>query len=596
MSTVNEKIAKLREVMKERNIFAYYIPSSDFHESEYVGSYFKSREFVSGFTGSAGLVVVTQEEAILWTDGRYFIQAEQEIEGTELVLFRQGEKDVKTPKKYLEKVMPNGSKLGFDGRVINAKEGLDFEKVLSKKEVTISYNEDLVDLIWENRPELPKEKSFLLDVKYAGKSTSEKLVELRKEMKKKKSTSHILTTLDDIAWLYNFRGRDIKFSPVTLAYSVITESEAVLFVDKSKLSEEICAEFAKDNVEVKAYNDIYEYVKNIEGAVLVDLERMNYAIYKNLPKDVTKVKAQNPTILSKAIKNSVEIENIRNSHLKDGVACTKFMIWLKQNIGKTTITEITAAQKMEELRKEQDLFIEPSFNTISAYKDHAAMMHYSATEQNQYTLEPEHLYLIDSGGQYFDGTTDITRTIALGEVDEEIKKHFTAVVRGMLTLSNARFLHGVRGLNLDILARKPLWDMMLDYRCGTGHGIGFLLNVHEAPNGFRWKIVPERNDSCELEVGMVTTNEPGVYVGGSHGIRIENELIVQELENNEYGQFLHFETVTFAPIDLDAINPKYMNEEEKQMLNNYHKQVFEKISPFLSSEEQEILKGYTKEI
>ncbi len=591
-----ERLKKLRNLMRERNIQAYYIPSSDYHESEYVDNHFKAREFMSGFTGSAGTLVVTQDDAGLWTDGRYFIQAEKELQDTTITLFRMAEEGVPTIEEYLKNAMPQDSKLGFDGRVVGVKVGMEFQKVLSEKNIEIVYNEDLVDLIWNDRPAMPQGKAFLLELKFAGKSVTEKLADLRKTMAEKKVSNHIITTLDDIAWIFNLRGSDIVHFPVNLAYAVITTNDAFLFIDENKISKEDKLKLNADNVTLKPYNDIYEFVKVLEGEVLIDPVKINYAIYNNLKSDIRKVQEPNPAVLCKAIKNEIELENTRNSHLRDGVACTKFMYWLKNNISTMKITEIDAADKMQSFRKEQENYIEDSFTAISAYRENAAMMHYRATEENHKILEAEQLYLLDSGGQYFDGTTDITRTIALGPVDEEIKRHYTAVARGMLTLSNAKFLHGVRGLNLDILARTPIWDLDIDYKCGTGHGIGYVLNVHEAPNGIRWKIVPERNDSCILEAGMITTNEPGIYIEGSHGIRIENELITREGVKNEHGQFMYFETITFTPIDLDAIEPKYMTEKEKQYLNDYHKLVFEKISPFLTEEEVEWLKIYTRSI
>ncbi len=587
---------KFKQILKDKGIYAYLIPSADFHGSEYVAEHFREREFLSKFTGSAGTLIITQDEMGLWTDGRYYMQAEKQLEGTGIKLFKIGMDGVPTTIEYLVENMPKNSKLGFDGRIISMSDGLKLEEKLKKKNIEIIYEEDLVNQIWNNRPNLPNGNAYLLDLKYSGKSFSDKLNDLRKTMENEKVTSHIITTLDDIAWLFNIRGNDIKYSPVVICYVVVEKDKVILFIDETKLNKEIKDEFAKENVVYKSYNNIYNYVKNLGGAVLIDPSKINYSIYKNLPELTKKVKKQNPTVLSKAVKNSIEIENIRKSHLRDGVAVTKFIFWLKSNIGKIEITEISAARKMEEFRKAQKNFIEPSFETISAYGENAAMAHYSAKPDNCATLEAKGLYLIDSGGQYFDGTTDITRTIALGEVSPKVKQHFTAVLRGMLNLSNAKFLKGVRGINLDILARAPIWDLGLDYRHGTGHGIGFLLNVHEPPNGIRWKVVPERNDSCELDIGMLTSNEPGFYEEGSHGIRIENEIIVQELQKTEYGQFLHFETMTFVPIDLDAIEEKYMTSQEKTYLNNYHSMVLKKISPYLTEEEAIWLKNYTRKI
>ena len=595
---IKQRIENIRDLMKEKNIYAYIVPSSDYHQSEYVGDYFKSREFMSGFTGSAGILIISMDEAGLWTDGRYFIQAENELKDSGIKLFKMGEEGVPTIEEYLLEKLPKNSTLGFDGRVMSVKEGQSLANKLAFKGINIEYKYDLVNDIWEDRCSLPTEKAFLLGTEYSGESFSDKLSRIRAVMKEKKATTHILASLDDIAWLFNIRGRDVKSNPVVLSYAVITIDSVYLFIDKNKIGEDIRAELSKENVQIKGYEEVYEFIKNIDEneVVLIDTSKVNYAIYNNIPSNVQKIEERNPSILFKSIKNEIELKNIRNSHIKDGVAFTKFMYWLKSNIGKIEITEISATQKLEESRREQDKFIEPSFSTIAAYKDHAAMMHYSATEESNYKLEPRDLFLVDSGGQYFDGTTDITRTIALGPIPENVRKDFTNVVRGMIRLSKAKFLYGCRGYNLDILARGPLWEEGIDYKCGTGHGIGFVLNVHEGPNGFRWKVREDIDDTCILEEGMVTTNEPGVYVENSHGIRIENEIVVRKAEKNEYGQFMDFEVITFAPIDLDAIDESLILKDEKVYLNNYHKQVYDKISLYLNEEEKQWLKTYTREI
>ena len=595
---IKQRIENIRDLMKEKNIYAYIVPSSDYHQSEYVGDYFKSREFMSGFTGSAGTLIISMDEAGLWTDGRYFIQAENELKDSGIKLFKMGEEGVPTIEEYLLEKLPKNSTLGFDGRVMSVKEGQSLANKLAFKGINIEYKYDLVNDIWEDRCSLPTEKAFLLGTEYSGESFSDKLSRIRAVMKEKKATTHILASLDDIAWLFNIRGRDVKSNPVVLSYAVITIDSVYLFIDKNKIGKDIRAELSKENVQIKGYEEVYEFIKNIDEdeVVLIDTSKVNYAIYNNIPSNVQKIEERNPSILFKSIKNEIELKNIRNSHIKDGVAFTKFMYWLKNNIGKIEITEISATQKLEEFRREQDKFIEPSFSTIAAYKDHAAMMHYSATEESNYKLEPRDLFLVDSGGQYFDGTTDITRTIALGPIPENVRKDFTNVVRGMIRLSKAKFLYGCRGYNLDILARGPLWEEGIDYKCGTGHGIGFVLNVHEGPNGFRWKVREDIDDTCILEEGMVTTNEPGVYVENSHGIRIENEIVVRKAEKNEYGQFMDFEVITFAPIDLDAIDESLILKDEKVYLNNYHKQVYDKISPYLNEEEKQWLKTYTREI
>ena len=595
---IKQRIENIRDLMKEKNIYAYIVPSSDYHQSEYVGDYFKSREFMSGFTGSSGTLIISMDEAGLWTDGRYFIQAENELKDSGIKLFKMGEEGVPTIEEYLLEKLPKNSTLGFDGRVMSVKEGQSLANKLAFKGINIEYKYDLVNDIWEDRCSLPTEKAFLLGTEYSGESFSDKLSRIRAVMKEKKATTHILASLDDIAWLFNIRGRDVKSNPVVLSYAVITIDSVYLFIDKNKIGKDIRAELSKENVQIKGYEEVYEFIKNIDEneVVLIDTSKVNYAIYNNIPSNVQKIEERNPSILFKSIKNEKELKNIRNSHIKDGVAFTKFMYWLKNNIGKIEITEISATQKLEAFRREQDKFIEPSFSTIAAYKDHAAMMHYSATEESNYKLEPRDLFLVDSGGQYFDGTTDITRTIALGPIPENVRKDFTNVVRGMIRLSKAKFLYGCRGYNLDILARGPLWEEGIDYKCGTGHGIGFVLNVHEGPNGFRWKVREDIDDTCILEEGMVTTNEPGVYVENSHGIRIENEIVVRKAEKNEYGQFMDFEVITFAPIDLDAIDESLILKDEKVYLNNYHKQVYDKISPYLNEEEKQWLKTYTREI
>ncbi len=595
---IAERIAILRAEMKKRNIAMYIVPTSDFHESEYVGDYFKSRKYITGFTGSAGTAVISMTEAGLWTDGRYFIQAEKQLEGSPVKLFKMGEEEVPTVKEYIKKNLKEGECLGFDGRVINAADGSSYEKIAEEKNGSVYVTEDLVGLIWKERPSFPMNPVFILEEKYAGEGTENKLKRVREKMQEKKAQVHILTSLYDIAWLFNVRGGDIACVPVVMSFAAVTEKEAYWFVHEEVLNDKLKSYCKEHNISVRPYEDIYEYAKEVpeHEAALLDKNIVNYRICHSLKKEVSIVCESNPTELMKAIKNETELENIRNAHVKDGVAFTKFMYWLKTNIGKKKITEISASDYLEERRREQELFVDLSFDTISAYGANAAMMHYSATEESDTELKPEGFLLVDSGGHYLDGSTDITRTMALGTLTEEEKLHFTTVCRSNLNLAAAKFLYGCRGTNLDILSRGPLWNLGLDYKCGTGHGIGYLLNVHEGPNGFRWKIVPERNDSCVMEEGMVTTDEPGVYLEGKYGIRTENELICKKAEKNEYGQFMEFENITYAPIDLDAVIPEEMTGTERKLLNNYHKMVYGKISPYMTLEEKEWLKEYTRAI
>lgn len=594
---IKERLEKLRNIMKEEGIDFYLVPTADFHESEYVGEYFEVRKYLSGFTGSAGSLLVTRNKAMLWTDGRYFIQAERELAGTGIELMRMGEPNTKTIGVYIEDNIKQGEVLGFDGRVVNTTLGLKLKKIAEDRGAKISYSKDLVDTFWEDRKSLPKNKAFFLEEKYSGRSVASKLEFLREEIKKQDATATILTTLDDIAWLYNIRGGDIPCNPVVLSYSVVTEDRAYIFLNRSVLNERIEEEFEKNKVEVRDYAEIYNFVKKMtDKRIMFDFSKVNFAIYSNLGANIEKLNVKNPTMLEKAKKNKIEIENIKKGHIKDAVAVTKFIYWLKKNVGKLKITEVSAAKYLEDRRKEQEGYIEPSFETISAYNENAAMMHYSPSEDKEVALDARGLLLVDSGGQYYEGTTDITRTIVLGEVAPNIKVDYTLVLKGHLNLQNAKFLYGCTGHNLDILSREPLWKRGLDYRSGTGHGVGYLLNVHEAPNGFRWKIVPERNDSAVLEEGMITTDEPGIYVENSHGIRIENELLCKKWIENEYGQFMCFEPVTYVPIDKEAIDLDYLEKSDIEELNEYHRMVFKKISSYFVGEELEWLKEACKPI
>ena len=577
---------------------AYVFPSADNHQSEYVGEFFKSRAYVTGFTGSAGTAVITKDEAGLWTDGRYFLQAEHQLDGSGIKLFKMGNPGVPTVLQYIEAKMMNNGKLGFDGRLMAMQEGEEFVQGLAHKNVAIEYDYDIIDKVWEERPKLANEPVFLLPEKFSGESTASKLCRVRGTMKDAGASHHVITTLDDIAWLLNIRGNDVMYSPLVLCYAIVTMEKVELFIEESRLDANVKETLDRDGVMLRRYNDIYESVKELRSGdvVLIDPSRINYALYKNIPDQVKKIEEDNPTILFKAVKNPVELANIEKAHIKDGVAITKFMYWLKTNVSKSKITELSASEKLEEFRKQQDGYLWQSFAPICAFKEHAAMMHYSATPETDVELSEGHLFLMDTGGNYFEGTTDITRTIAFGDVSKELKTHFTAVARGMMNLARAKFLYGCKGYNLDILAREPMWNLDIDYKCGTGHGVGYLLNIHEGPSGFRWYIVPSKHETNTLEEGMVITDEPGIYIDGSHGIRLENELIVRKGVENEFGQFMHFDAVTYAPIDLDAIATEDLNRDEKLYLNSYHKLVYDKLAEYLSDEERAWLKLYTRNI
>lgn len=594
--SIQERLLNLRKQMKEKEIDIYVVPTADFHQTEYVGEYFKARKYITNFSGSAGTAVITADEAKLWVDGRYFIQAAKQIEGTTVEMMKMGEPGVPTIEEYLADTLKEGCNIGFDGRAVAMGDGLAYEKIAEKMNGKIIYDYDLIDAIWEDRPALSEEPAWILEQKYAGETTASKLTRIREFMKENDATVHVLTTLDDICWTLNMRGNDIEFFPLVLSYAVITMDQMHLYINEKKLGAEVKEQFAKDGVKLHPYNDIYEDVKKIARgeSALVDPARMNYALYRNLPDEVKKIEKQNPEVLFKAIKNPVEIENIRKAQIKDSVAHVKFMKWVKENVGKMKITEMSASDKLDEFRMEMGNFIRPSFEPISSYGEHCALMHYTSSPETDVELKEGSVFLTDTGAGFYEGSTDITRTYALGEIPDYMKEHFTLTLMGHLGLANARFLHGCTGLNLDIMARKPIWDKNLDFKCGTGHGMGYLLSIHESPAGFRWKY--RAGETAVLEEGMILTDEPGIYIEGSHGIRLENEILVQKGEANEYGQFMHFETITYIPMDLDAVKVEMLPEETRRQLNDYHKTVYEKVSPYLNDEEKEWLKKYTRAI
>ena len=594
--TVKERITALREVMAEKKIDAYLVPTDDFHASEYVGEYFKCRKYITGFTGSAGRAVIMQDMAGLWTDGRYFIQAAAQLEGTGVELFKMGEPDGPTVHQFLEEKLGEGMCLGFDGRTVSAEEADELTELLAKKGATLQTDSDLVGEIWEDRPALSCEPVMELDVKWAGESRADKCARIRKSMEEKGADGFVLTSLDDIAWLLNIRGGDVHCCPVVLSYLVMTKTEIRLFANEKAFSASILDALSKDGVTILPYDSIYEYVKTFEKdmTVLLCKKKANCRLVNSIPKEVTILDEANLTFLPKSIKNPVEVENERIAHIKDGVALTKFICWLKKNVGKIPMTELSAGEKLYSFRAQQENFIDNSFDPIISYGIHAAINHYSATPETDIAIEPGNFLLADTGGHYYEGTTDTTRTIVMGSVNDEQKKYFTAVLRGMLNLGNAKFRYGCTGVNLDYLARSPLWEMGQDFNHGTGHGVGYLLNIHEGPTGFRWKYRPGETEP--LAEGMIITDEPGIYIEGSHGIRLENELLTKKGTLNEYGQFMYFEAITLIPMDLDAINPDIMTAEDKKLLNDYHARVYEVISPYLNDEEKAWLEKYTRAI
>lgn len=592
----SKRITALRAIMKREGIDYYYIPTADFHESEYVVEYFKARKFITGFTGSAGVAVIGQEEAWLWTDGRYFIQAAAQIEGLGFGLMKMGQEGVPTVMQYLGEKLQEGQCIGFDARVVNTNDAKEFAKIAAKKHGSLKTDKDLLDEVWTDRPALVHQPADVLKDEFNGEATASKLARVREQMEKEEAQYHIISTLDDIAWILNVRGNDIPHVPVVLSFLVIGKEDAMWFVEENALSDAVKEMAAECGITIRPYEDVYAYAATIpeNSTVLLDKRKVNYRITNALSETVHIVSKANPSQLMKAIKNEIELENTRKAHLLDGIAVTKFMYWLKKNVGKIPMDEVSVSDYLQSLREQMEGYRDISFDTIAGYNANAAMMHYKAEPDTAAKLEPQGMLLVDSGGHYDTGTTDITRTFVLGPISDIQKKHFTMVVKSNLNLANVKFLYGCNGISLDVICREPIWKENLDYQCGTGHGVGYLLNVHEGPNSFRWQYRPGFDNP--FEAGMITTDEPGIYLQDQYGIRTENELICVKGEKNQYGQFMGFENITYVPIDLDGIDKQYLNAEDVKQLNDYHKMVYEKISPYMTSEENEWLKEYTRAI
>lgn len=590
---INSRLKELRKLMKEKKMDAYIINTADPHGSEYLAEHFKTREWISGFTGSAGLALVTHDKALLWTDGRYFIQAEKELENSEFEMYKMRIPGWPTYIEWLKDNLKNGATIGFQGQIYDQAEFEKLEKAMAEKDVKFQVEWDLVGKIWKDRPELPKGKAFIHELKYTGKTAKEKIDQVRQVMKEENADYYLVASLDDIAWMFNIRGRDVECNPVILSYALISEDQAILFADKEKFSKEVEDFLLENGVEIKEYDEINSYMEKVDekATIYLDKVKMNRYTFSSIPETCKIINKTNISTTIKARKNPTEIENQKNAYLKDATALVKYFYWLDKNVGKEKITEFTGQEKLLEFRKGQEDFIEQSFGSISGYKENAAMMHYSAQEDKALELKREGLYLIDSGGQYLDGTTDITRTLILGEISQEEKRDFTLVFKGHLNLASARFLYGATGHSLDVLARYPLWQEGLDYKSGTGHGVGYLLNVHEGPHNIAMGV-----NSVVLEEGMVVTIEPGIYTTGSHGIRTENVYVVEKDIETDSGQFMKFELLSYVPIDLEGIDVDLLDRREIEWLNNYHEKVYEKLSPLLTEEEKDWLKEETRAI
>ena len=585
---MKETITALRREMKRRGIFAYVVLTEDFHGSEYVGEHFRLREYLSGFTGSAGTLVVTENDAALWTDGRYFIQAACELSDSGIVLMKQGEPNVPTVEKFLREKMPDNSVLGFDGRAVNAAFARKLQNALADKHITFRTDEDVGGAVWENRPPLSKQPVFAVSRDVCGMSRAEKLERVRGKIRSENADCLALSALDEIAWLLNLRGNDVEYNPVFLSFMIVYSDRVQLFAERSIFGGEILSALNNDGVEILPYDEIYSALLKLQGSVLVDERAVNLRFWDSL-KNAERIAKQSPVTLMKACKNPVEITSEKSAHIKDGLAVTRFMMWLYNAVKDGGITEISAAGKLDEFRKMGKGYLGQSFAPIMAYGAHGAIVHYSATDKTNAEILPRGLLLSDTGGHYIDGTTDITRTFVLGELSDEEKRAYTLVLAAHLDLLSAVFPNGVRGSVLDGIARRVLWQNGLDFNHGTGHGVGFLLNVHEPPQRISWR---SSNDAVLCE-GMITSDEPGLYFEGKFGIRHESLLLC---EKSEFNGFLKFSPLTCVPFDTAGIDKRYLTDKQTRVLNDYHKWVRETLLPFMNDEEKKWLEEITREI
>lgn len=583
-TTVKERLQALREEMARRHFAAYIVPTEDFHGSEYVGAHFKAREYLSGFTGSAGTLLVLKDGAALWTDGRYFLQAREELKDSGIKLMESGEPGVPKLAEYLAETLPKRARVGFDGRTVTGAFVKELQKKAAEKELTFHGKEDLADLVWKGRPPLSEEPVWELPTAYAGLSREEKLCKVREKMEEKGADALLVTDLTESAWLLNLRGNDVKNTPVFLAYMLITKRRALLCAQMNAFSDTVRKELTKAGVTLLPYESIVDLVGSLPTGqrLLADENLVSYRLLGAVSKGVEIINEPSPITLLKAVKTEREIDRMRSVHVKDGVALTRFIYWLKSRVKEEEITEISAAAKLEAFRAEAEGYLGPSFAPIVAYGPHGAIVHYEASPETDVRIEAKGLCLVDTGGHYSEGTTDVTRTIVLGELTAEEKQAYTLVLKGHLRLMGTRFPEGVSGQNLDAIARGPLWEQGLDYRHGTGHGVGYLLSVHEGPQNIRWR--QGKDKAVPLMAGMIFSNEPGYYAEGAFGVRHENLMLVVKGEKTDYGQFLCLEPLTMAPFDREGIEAEMLNAEERALLNAYHQKVYETLSPCFSGE------------
>lgn len=590
--TYQEKLAEIRNQMKADDVHAYIIPSADPHISEYLPKHYKCIPFVSGFRGSAGTLVITHDHAGLWTDFRYFEQAADELKNSGFELMKQKVQHAPEYIQWLIEKLDKGSSVAADDKLLSVLLGDMLTQQFAVKDIHL-LSKDYLSPIWENRPELPSEKAFLIEEQHIGQSVSDKLAQVRAALQKQGVNYHLISSLDDLAWLFNIRGKDVSYNPVVLSFALIAQDKVSLFMNEDKLSKEEKEALKSSGVDILPYNAVGQAIADIpaNSSIFIDPKRNCFAFYKLIPASVKVFKDTNPSTHLKAIKNETELANTRAAMLKDGVAITRFLKWLSENIGKITITELSAAAELRKFRAGQEGFVGDSFNTISAYKAHGALPHYGASEESNVAIEAEGLFLVDSGGQYFYGTTDITRTIPMGNNTEEEATDYTLVLKGMIDGCKVRFPKGTCGYQIDAITRKPLWDYAINYGHGTGHGVGYFLNVHEGPQVFNPSATP-----VAVELGMITSVEPGIYRPGKHGIRIENLVNTIKDVSNDFNEFYAFEALTIAPISTKIVKKNLLDQSQIDWLNAYNALVFDRLSPLLSADEAAFLKEETAAI
>lgn len=585
------RIKSLRDYMKTCGVSAFISPSTDPHSGEYVPEHWESRKWISGFTGSAGTAVITDNDGGVWTDSRYFIQAEEQLSGTGLKLFKDRLPETPSISEWLNKVLKPGDSVGFDGWVNTVSEVQEIQKALAKNNISYKMINDPYKDIWLDRPSIPHNKPFILGMEYTGESCQSKIKRIKEAYQKNQADGIVLSALDEIAWTLNLRGNDVHCNPVFVSYLIITNKETTLYIIKEKITEDVSSYLSSCGIVCKEYDEIETDLRNYNGNNIQMSYNTNYAIFNAARSNAEVILHDSPVLYFKSIKNDTEIEGFRNAMTRDGVAMVKFLYWLEKSVGKENINEVTIDKKLTELRSQQQHFRGISFDTIAGYQEHGAIVHYEATEESALTLKPEGLLLLDNGAQYTDGTTDITRTIPLGETSLEQKKDYTLVLKGFIDVCMIEFPYGTYGTQLDILARQAMWKEGINYGHGTGHGVGHFLNVHEGPHQMRMNYMP-----AILLPGMTLTNEPGIYKAGRHGVRTENTMLIVKSKSTEFGEFYKFDQLTLCPISKQTIIKEMLTKEEIQWLNNYHKLVFEKISPFLEGEELSWLKDATSEL